>query len=143
MEQLQQELKELLASVVSFAIKIQNYHWNVTGPNFSQYHEFFGELYGEVNGSADGIAELLRTTGAFAPGSLSRFAELTRIDDELAIPEPTIMFTRLIRDNALILVFLYQVRRTAESLDQAGIVNFIEDRIATHEKHDWMLKASV
>ncbi len=143
MDQIAEALKVLLGTVYSLSIKAQNYHWNVTGPNFAEYHEFFGEFYGEVNGSVDGIAELIRVMGSFAPGSLSRFSELSRIDDELAIPDTTIMFARLARDNDVVIVTLYEARSIADSLGQFGVVNFLEDRITAHEKHRWMLKSFI
>lgn len=43
--QLAEQMKVLLASTFSLYLKAHNYHWNVTGPNFGQYHEFFGDLY--------------------------------------------------------------------------------------------------
>ncbi len=143
MDQLAESLKVLLGTVYGLSITAQNYHWNVTGPNFAQYHEFFGEFYDEVGGSIDSIAELIRVVGSFAPGSLSRFKELSRVEDELMIPEPPLMFARLARDNDLVIALLYEVRTVAEQLGQNGVVNFIEDRITSHEKHRWMLKAFI
>jgi starvation-inducible DNA-binding protein len=141
MEQLAEALKVLLGTVYGLSIKAQNYHWNVTGPNFAQYHEFFGEFYEEVGGSIDPIAEMIRVVGSFAPGSLTRFQELSRIEDELMIPEPPLMFARLARDNDIVITALYQVRSLADQLGQFGVVNFLEDRITAHEKHRWMLKS--
>ncbi len=143
MEQVAEALKVLLGTVYSLSIKAQNYHWNVTGPHFGEYHEYFGEFYGEVHGSIDGIAELIRVVGSFAPGSLSRFSELSRIEDELAIPDTSIMFARLVRDNDITIATLYGARSVAESLGQYGVVNFLEDRITAHEKHRWMLKSFI
>jgi starvation-inducible DNA-binding protein len=134
-------LKELLATSFSFYLKAHNYHWNVTGPNFAQYHEYFGDLYTEVWESVDTTAEEIRKHGSFAPGSLSRFMELTRVEDELIIPDSGVMFSRLIRDNDQILAVLYEARRLADDIGEFGTVNYLEDRISTHEKHAWMLKS--
>lgn len=141
MDQLAEALKVLLGTVYSLSVKAQNYHWNVTGPNFVQYHEYFGDFYDEVGGSIDSIAELIRVVGSFAPGSLTRFKELSRVEDELMIPEPALMFARLARDNDVVIATLYKVRSIAEQLGQNGVVNFIEDRITIHEKHRWMLRS--
>ncbi len=143
MDQLAESLKVLLGTVYGLSVKAQNYHWNVTGPNFAQYHEYFGDFYEEVGGSIDSIAELIRIVGSFAPGSLSRFKELSRIEDELMIPETNLMFTRLSNDNNIVIATLYEVRAVAEQLGQYGVVNFIEDRITAHEKHRWMLRSFV
>lgn len=136
-----EQLKIILGSAFSFYLKAQNYHWNVTGPNFAQYHDFFGELYEEVYESVDAIAEEIRKHNEFAPGSLARFSELSVIDDEVNIPETTQMFKRLANDNLLILNEYYKARKAAEEIGAYGTVNFIEDRISVHEKHQWMLNS--
>ena len=72
-------LKVALADTFAFYLKAHYFHWNVTGADFPQYHDFLGNLYQEVYGAVDPIAELIRTTGDYAPGSFSRYAELSNI----------------------------------------------------------------
>ena len=139
--QLISEMKKLLANTWALRIKAQNYHWNVTGPNFAQYHEFFGDFYVELNGSIDTTAEEIRKLGSLVPGSLSRYSELATIEDELMVPESAIMFARLARDNDTIIQNLYAARAVADEIGAFGTVNYLEDRISTHEKHAWMLKS--
>ena len=141
MEQLIEEMKKLLASSFSLYLKAHNYHLNVTGPNFGQYHEFFGEFYEEVFGSIDTTAEEIRKLGDYAPGSLSRYSELTVVADETTIPEAGVMFRRLASDNDAVLSVLYSARQMAESVGKAGTLDYLEARISVHEKHAWMLKA--
>lgn len=140
-EQLISQMKVLLASSFSFYLKAHNYHWNVTGPNFAQYHEFFGELYTEVWESLDTTAEEIRKLGSFVPGSLSRYSEISRIEDELNVPEASVMFGRLADDNDKLLELLYRIRSTADEVDAAGTLDYIESRIGIHEKNGWMLKS--
>jgi starvation-inducible DNA-binding protein len=139
--QLINEMKRLLANTFALYLKAQNYHWNVTGPNFAQYHTFFGDIYEEVHGSIDTTAEEIRKLGSFAPGSLSRFSELKDIEDETTIPESAIMFARLARDNDVVIQNLYNARKIAEEIEAAGTLDYIEARIGVHEKHAWMLKS--
>ena len=136
-----EELKKLLANTFSLYLKAHNYHWNVTGPNFAQYHDFFGDFYEEVHGAVDTTAEEIRKLGAFAPGALSRFSELGEIQDEVTVPEAAIMFARLARDNDAVIKNLYIAREAADKIGAFGTVNFLEDRISSHEKHAWMLKS--
>ena len=140
-EQLINEMKRLLANTFALYLKSHNYHWNVTGPNFAQYHEFLGDLYSEVFGSVDSTAEEIRKLGAFAPGSLGRFGELADIEDETMIPDAAIMFARLARDNDIVIKNLYIAREVAEGMGAFGTVNYLEGRIDAHEKHAWMLKS--
>ena len=139
--QLIEQMKRLLANTVAFGVKAQNYHWNVTGPNFAQYHDFFGDLYEEVNGSVDATAEEIRKLGGIAPGSLARFSELSDIQDEAGVPEAAVMFVRLANDNDLILANLYAARTIADEANAAGTLGYLESRIGCHEKHAWMLKS--
>jgi starvation-inducible DNA-binding protein len=140
-EMLVERLKVVLATTFSLYLKAHNYHWNVTGPNFAQYHDFFGEFYTEIHSSIDTTAEEIRKLGSFAPGSLARYKELSIVDDEAMIPESSIMFTRLANDNAKVISLLYEVRAIADELGAFGTVNYLEDRISTHEKHAWMLRS--
>jgi starvation-inducible DNA-binding protein len=140
-EQLISQMKVILASSFSLYLKAHNYHWNVTGPNFAQYHEFFGTLYTEVWESLDTTAEEIRKLGSFAPGSLSRYLEITRIQDELNIPNAEVMFQRLAADNDTLLEQLYRARTTADEVNAAGTLDYLESRIGVHEKHSWMLKS--
>src|SRR6056300_958585 len=109
-EQLIEKMKVLLASTFSLYLKAHNYHWNVTGPNFAQYHDFFGDLYEELHGSIDTTAEEIRKLGAFAPGALTRYSELSVVQDEMMIPESAIMFARLSNDNDAVIRVLYEAR---------------------------------
>jgi starvation-inducible DNA-binding protein len=141
MEQLVESLKKVLASSFSFYLKAHNYHWNVEGHSFSEYHAFLGELYTEVFGAVDAIAEHIRTLDAYVPGSLSRFQQLTSIEDELSVPSSRAMMAKLLSDNQRILADLQAAHSLAEQANKRGIVNFLEDRIDTHEKHAWMLRS--
>jgi starvation-inducible DNA-binding protein len=143
METLQEILKKLLADVFAMYLKAHNYHWNVEGRNFSQFHEFFGNLYEELHGSVDPIAEEIRALDTYAPGSLSRFKELTEIEDELTIPNDVEMCRRLLADNEKVLTTLNVAFKLADSLDKQGLADFLAGRIDVHNKHAWMLKSII
>jgi len=141
MEALIEQLKVLLATSFSFYLKAHNFHWNVTGPNFKEYHDFLGDVYAQAHADVDSYAEMVRVLDAFAPGSLTRFAELTRVQDELNIPPAAFMIARLEMDNDIMRTELYACHRLAEANGQAGVINFLEDRIQYHDKLSWMLKS--
>jgi len=135
-------LKTLLATSYAFVIKAQNFHWNVEGPDFPEYHKFLGDLYEEVYDNAiDQTAEYIRVLGAYTPGSISRFAELSQIPDQTKIPRAELMFAELEQDNQKIVDMLKQAFHVAEESDEQGIANFIAERIDAHGKHGWMLRS--
>jgi len=141
METLVEMMKKLLADTFAMYLKSQNYHWNVEGSNFPQYHDFFGNLYEELHGAVDPIAEHIRTLEAYAPGSFTRFMELTDIQDELNVPLGTDMARKLLSDNQIVLNTLNMTFKLAEQFDQQGLMDFLAGRIDTHNKHAWMLRS--
>lgn len=138
---LSDDLKVLLASSFSFYLKATNFHWNVEGPDFPQYHGFLGDLYTEVYGSIDKVAEYIRTLDSYAPGSLSRYSELTIIEDQLMIPKAELMMEELAADNTKMIELLNHCFASAESENQQGVANFIAERLDAHQKHGWMLRS--
>jgi starvation-inducible DNA-binding protein len=140
-EVLVERLKVVLATAFSLYLKAHNYHWNVTGPNFGEYHNFFSDYYTAVHASTDLYAEHIRILGAYSPGSIKRFSELTMISDEVAIPSPKFMFVRLASDNLLFLNELRSLANIADEMNERGLVATLETQIQYHEKMQWMLTA--
>lgn len=136
-------LKVALADTYVFSVKVQGYHWNVTGPHFSEYHKFFGELYGELNDAIDVIAEGIRTFDAFAPGSMKRFLELTTIEESKNIPDGLVMLSKLAADNERVIASLTSAYELCEKHKHYGISNMLQDRITAHQKHGWMLRSFI
>ena len=140
-KELVEALKVALADTFAFYLKAHNFHWNVTGPHFSEYHKFLGDLWEETFTGVDLIAEGIRTLDAFAPGSFSRYKELSTIQDELKVPEALDMMNRLETDNQKVLESLHKAYMLAEKNMKHGISNFLQDRITAHDKHGWMLRS--
>lgn len=141
MDKLIEDMKRLLADVYAYGLKAQNYHWNVEGPNFMEYHALFADVYSKASGDVDTVAEHIRALDAYAPGSLGRFKELTSIQDETTIPVAIEMVSRLHSDNAKVLSAAKIAHITAEELKQLGVVNFLEGLIDEYEKQAWMLRS--
>ncbi len=140
---LSESLKHLLANSYAFVIKAQQFHWNVEGPNFPQYHEFFGDLYAEVYASIDKTAEYIRTLDSYTPGSMERFSELSQIRGQLKIPRAELMFAELEQDNKIMLDCLNQCMAFAKQENAFGIENYLAERIDAHNKHGWMIRATL
>jgi len=140
-EDLIYQLKVALATAFTFYMKAHNYHINVECKNFSEVHEFFGEIYEEVHGYADAIAEEIRTLDSYSPFSYSRFAELSKITEETTVPPVELMFQNLTADNDILLASLYTAHKAADDVGNYGITNHLEDMITATQKRRWMLKS--
>lgn len=142
MDQLLQIAKIAFASEFSFALKAQNFHWNVEGSDFFEYHALFEKIYDEVYGSIDDFAENLRKLGTYTPASLSRFNMLTQVQDETEIIPLDVMVKELLMDNEKMIIILKKAYAASEAVGEPGFSNFLADRIDGHRKHGWMLRAS-
>jgi starvation-inducible DNA-binding protein len=143
METLIELMRKVLADAYTFQLKANLYHWNVEGPNFPQYHNFLGTLYEEVFEATDAIAEQIRALDAYAPGSFTRFLELTDIECEMNVPTSIEMMRKLVEDNDKILATLNLTFKLANEFDKQGLVDFIAGRIDIHNKHGWMLRSII
>jgi len=143
MEQLHKALKVAFASEFSFYLKAHNFHWNVTGPFFSQLHDLFGKIYEEVYGSIDQFAEEIRSAGAFVPASYTRFSMLSEIDDQTNIPDDGDMIAILLADSDKMVKILKYVFDIATAQGEEGLADFLAGRMDAHRKHSWMLKATI
>lgn len=143
MDELVQELKKVLANEFAFFLKAQNFHWNVEGADFFQYHGLFSAIYTEVYGSIDVLAEQIRALGAYSPGSFTRFQQLTDIEDQIEIPTARTMMEILLADNAKIQANLERCYELAEANHVHGLSNVLAERQDAHAKHGWMLTATL
>jgi len=138
---LSDNLKVLLASTQSFAIKSQNFHWNIEGSNFPQYHAFYDSLYGDVDGTIDRIAEYIRILGHYTPGSLQRYAELSIIEDQVKIPRAELMFVETLQDTDKMLQLVVAMFDEATNEKQQGIANFLAELQDLYAKKAWFIRS--
>jgi len=144
MSQLGDDLRMNLADTFALYLKTHNYHWNVEGENFYEYHKFLDDIYNELWEAVDAIAEHIRAIGEYAPGSFSRYSELTVIKDETGFPETGLdMIKQLAEDNDKVISRLKVSQMLAEQVGEVGVANFLQDRIDIHNKHQWMFKATI
>ena len=135
--------KVAFASEFSFYLKAHNFHWNVEGPLFLQYHDLFGKIYEEVYDSIDDFAEKIRAIGSYMPASYTRLSYLSEISDEIEVLPVDHMVNELYDDNDKMLVVLKMAYDLAEQAGEHGFSNFLAERMDAHRKHGWMLRASL
>lgn len=143
MDELQRALKIAFASEYAFALKSQNFHWNVEGPLFPQLHELFGKIYEEVYNSIDPFAENIRKIKAYTPASYTRFSMLSGIEDETEILPADAMLAELLSDSDRMQEMFKIVFQASEELREHGLSDFLAGRQDAHAKHSWMLRATL
>ena len=144
MEQLIQQLKVILGTNFALYLKSHNYHWNIEGPNFPQYHDFLNTFYTEVFAQIDPIAEHIRYLDSYAPGSMERFLELADIEEAVdIIPSSMDMMTQLKSDNDRYIVHLRAGVAAAEQANEPAVGNFLQELLGAHQKKAWMLRSII
>ena len=144
MEQLIQQLKVILGTNFALYLKSHNYHWNIEGPNFPQYHDFLNTFYTEVFAQIDPIAEHIRYLDSYAPGSMERFLELADIEEAVDnIPSALSMMTQLKLDNDRYIIHLRAGVAAAEQANEPAVGNFLQDLLGAHQKKAWMLRSII
>jgi starvation-inducible DNA-binding protein len=142
MDKFVNQLKIAFASQYAFAIKAQNFHWNVEGSDFYQLHQLFDTIYTEVYGAVDDFAENIRKIKAYTPASLERFSALTAISDEVEVLEPSAMIAELLADAEKMQEIMKVLFKEAEARGENGLSNFLADRQDAFAKHAWFLRAT-
>jgi len=135
-------LKTLLATSYLFSVKTANYHWNIEGGDFPQYHELLGDIYADIYDQVDKIAEYIRTLDSYTPASLSEFTSLSAVSDAtIPVADPLQIFTDLQKDNNTFISLLNEAFDDSQKERQQGIANFIAERLDAHQKLAWKVRS--
>lgn len=135
-------LKETLGNAVVLYFSAHRAHWNVTGPDFSEYHGLFGEIYEDIYSSIDPLAENIRKMRSFPP-TLGEMIAVASISDDTKVTGARELASDLMMKNAGMVQLLKDVFNVANDSNEQGIANFIAERIDMHEKWDWQLRSSL
>ena len=141
-KQITDQLACVLASTFTLQLKTQNFHWNVTGPNFAALHVLFEGQYNELFAAVDEVAERIRALGPMAPGSYAAFQKLTTVEDAPAEPPGfKAMIAELAKDHETLSTACGDLRKSAESFADSVTGDLMNGRMMAHDKAGWMLRA--
>lgn len=137
-----QKLAILLSDVVVAKFILHGHHWNVLGPDFGEYHEFFGSIYEDYDASIDLIAENILKVGYPAPYLLTDFLEMSCIKEgRLDGATSGELLESALRVNAHLTECHYSAFAVANEANKQGLADFLAGRIDTLEKWNWQIKA--
>ena len=132
-------LSKLLADTYAVYLKTHGYHWNVRGMSFAALHTLFMTQYTEIWTAIDEIAERIRALGELAPQGYGAFGGLSGIKDGDPAKTAEGMLKELIGDHEALIATAKAAREGADDVSAA----VIDARVQAHEKHAWMLRASL
>lgn len=135
-------LNAFLADLHVLYIKTRKFHWDVSGPSFKEYHEFFEEQYKALEEEIDLVAERIRQLGGRPVATMADFIKVSSLkEDHDGHIHTQEMFKRLLGDHEQVIRELRDdVKITDEDLDDAGTADFLTGLMEDHEKMAWMLR---
>lgn len=136
-------LSKLLADTYAVYLKTHGYHWNVRGPNFASLHALFMEQYTEMWTAIDSVAERIRALGALAPQGYAAFGNLTAVKDGDPEKSAEAMVEELMKDQETIVATARAALPIAQEAGDEVTASLLSDRLTAHEKHAWMLRATL
>ena len=134
-------LSRLLADSYTLYLKTHNYHWNVTGPQFSTLHTLFETHYTELAIAVDEIAERIRALGHRAPGSYREFIELSSIEEDRDEPNARQMIERLVAGQEAVARTARSIAPITNAANDEPSADLLTQRMQIHEKNAWMLRS--
>lgn len=142
--ELVEKLSHLLSDVVTMKFIAHGYHWNVKGIEFTQMHEFFGEIYEDLDGAIDTLAEDIRKLGYDSPYFLTDFTEMTCLGDQPRLSGDSVqMMESLLNLNKSVNACVLGAFEVANGCNEQGIANFLAERDDMHKKWNWQLRSSL
>jgi starvation-inducible DNA-binding protein len=136
-------LSKLLSDSYLLYLKTQNYHWNVTGPQFQALHLLFEKQYQDLALAVDEIAERIRALGEFAPGSFISFSKMTSIKEETGIPTAEEMIQNLVQGHEAVVTTARETIALTDQCEDDVTADMLISRMQVHEKNAWMLRSMI
>ena len=135
-------LQIILADEQVLYAKTRNYHWNVEGHSFLEYHKLYETLYTELAESIDEVAERIRKIGHFALGRLEDFLQLARLLEGTYTNDANTQLQNLLDDHETV---IRELRKDIDDIDEkykdAGTADFLTGLMEDHERWAWFLRS--
>lgn len=135
-------LNVYLSNLAVLNAKLHNLHWNVTGKQFVQIHEFTESLYDDFFTKYDEVAELLKMKGETPLVKLSDYLSNATVEEVEAKAFSTDEVLQLVEKDLKIMKNLANdIRKKAEEEGDFQTVAVFEGHLAGYSKNLWFLKA--
>lgn len=135
-------LTKVLANQHVLYIKTRNFHWNVAGESFMEYHLLFEAQYTELETAIDEVAERINKLGTVTMGSMKEFLETATLKESTSkTRDGKTMVKELLTDHES------AIRELREDIDMCeddfkdkGTADFLNELMQNHETIAWKLR---
>lgn len=122
--------------------KLRNFHWNVVGPHFQEYHKFFEEVYDEVEEHIDDTAQRIRTLNQRPLSLMKGFLQVATLKESVGenmnansmLKELTSDYEHLISNFNEYIDFMQEVK-------DIGTEDFLTGMLREYKKKLWIVRS--
>lgn len=139
-----ENLNEFLSDLEVMSVKLQNYHWNVSGKGFFITHEKLEEYYDEIREQIDEIAEHILSLGYQPLGTMQDFVKNSEIEEaknekikSLPIIKNVIQDLKTLEQKAM------KIKQEAEKQSDYATSTLMDNYLGNYAKKLWMLNETI
>ncbi|BBW98859.1 Dps family protein [Geobacillus sp. FSL W8-0032] len=122
-------------------VKLHNYHWYVTGPQFFTLHEKFEQLYNEAAVHIDALAERLLALGGKPVATMKGALEQASVKEASGTETAEQMVAAIVGDFETMIGELKEGMQVADEVGDETTGDMLLGIHRSLEKHVWMLKS--
>jgi starvation-inducible DNA-binding protein len=133
-------MNAVLADVYALYLKTKNFHWQMSGPHFRDYHLMLDEQSVQLFAMTDPIAERIRKLGGTTLRSIGHISRTQRVsDNDAEYVEPLDMLAELREDNKTLAGSLREAHNLCVEHRDIATASLIEVWIDETERRTWFL----
>ncbi|MGL4521004.1 MAG: Dps family protein [Bacilli bacterium] len=135
-------LNVYLANLHVMYMKVRNFHWNVIGVDFFDFHKYLEKMYNKLADEIDRVAERIKMLGLFPVGSLKECLELATLKEVPSIHYNTVTISmELINDFSTTARYLRQILTHINETTDEFTSNMLGESLEFIEKQVWFFSA--
>lgn len=140
MEENIKNLNTFLSNLEVMTIKLQNYHWYVTGKGFFITHEKLEEYYEEMREQIDEIAEHILSKGYEPLANMKDFLQNSEIQEAKNEKIKSLeIIKNIIKDLEILKNKAVKIKQEAENKSDYVTSAMMDDYLKNYSKKLWML----
>ena len=141
---MEERLKQLLCDLEVFSVKLQNYHWNVSGKGFFLTHEKLEEYYEEIREQLDEVAEHIAIKGSEPFGRMEDFLKNARIMEAKNEKIKSLdIIKNVVKDLEILKNDVELIKKEAEEENDYATSTLMDEYLQDYSKRIWMLNETI
>ena len=141
---MEERLNQLLCDLEVFSVKLQNYHWNVTGKGFFLSHEKLEEYYEEIREKLDEVAEHIAIKGSEPFGRMEDFLKNARIMEAKNEKIKSLdIIKNVVKDLEILKNDVELIKKEADEENDYATSTLMDEYLQDYSKRIWMLNETI